>query len=67
MQTRRTRRIVVATAGSLLLAMAAPAQLPGDAAHWKATIEMEGGPAQAVGPLDSEIWLKQGRCGCRCT
>jgi outer membrane lipoprotein-sorting protein len=48
-----------ALAGALLLPGAAFAQLPGSA-HWKSTIEVEGGNQQGVGPMQSEIWLKSG-------
>ena len=49
-----------ALAGGLLLSGAAFAQLPGDSAHWKSTIEVEGGNQQGIGPMQSEMWLKSG-------
>ncbi|MDQ6893836.1 MAG: DUF4412 domain-containing protein [Acidobacteriota bacterium] len=49
-----------ALAGGLLLPGAAFAQLPGDSAHWKSTIEVEGGNQQGIGPMQSEMWMKSG-------
>jgi len=49
-----------ALAGALLLPGAAFAQLPGDSAHWRSTIEVEGGNQPGIGPMQSEIWLKSG-------
>ena len=60
MHTRWPRRIVVVLAG-LAFATCARGQLPDGTAHWKSTIEVEGGPAADVGPMQAEIWVKQGK------
>jgi outer membrane lipoprotein-sorting protein len=60
MHTRWPPRIFVVLAG-LALAASAGAQLPDGTAHWKSTIEVQGGPAADVGPMQAEIWVKQGK------
>ncbi|HEY6146227.1 MAG TPA: DUF4412 domain-containing protein [Thermoanaerobaculia bacterium] len=58
--SRRKSLRAAALAGALLFPGAAFAQLPGGSAHWKSTMEVEGGNQPGVGPMQSEIWMKQG-------
>ena len=56
----RIKSLGAAALAGLLLSGAALAQLSGGSAHWKSTIEVEGGNQQGMGPMQSENWLKQG-------
>ena len=53
--------LTAAVAGGFLFCAPAAAQLPGDSAHWKSVMEVEGGNQAAVGPMQTEIWLKSGK------
>lgn len=44
---------------SAVVASSVLAQLPDNTAHWKSTIEVNGG--EGAGPMQSEIWMKGGR------
>jgi len=52
--------VAAAVLGGFLVCAPAAAQLPGDSAHWKSVMEVEGGNQAAVGPMQTEIWFKSG-------
>ena len=52
-------RPFAAVAGWLLVAGAGLAQP--SSVHWKSTIEIEGGRQPSPGPVQAEMWLKQGK------
>jgi outer membrane lipoprotein-sorting protein len=56
----RTKSLGAALLAGVLLSGGALAQLPGGSAHWKSTIEVEGGNQPGMGPMQSENWMKQG-------
>jgi hypothetical protein len=60
MSSKRARWTVLTAAVLLAGGATAVAQLPADAVHWKSTVDVEGGPQQGVGPVESEIWVKKG-------
>ncbi|MEO8432208.1 MAG: hypothetical protein ABI592_11915 [Acidobacteriota bacterium] len=56
---RHALRAIAAGIGSLVLVGWADAQ-PIGSGHWKSTIEVEGGQRD-VGPINAELWMKQGK------
>jgi hypothetical protein len=56
---RKLLRPFAAVAGWFLVAGAGLAQP--SSVHWKSTIEIEGGRQPSPGPVQSEMWLKQGK------
>lgn len=51
---------IAAAVGGFLVALPGLAQWTGTA-HWKSTIEVEGGGREGMGPMSSEIWSKGGK------
>jgi len=52
--------VAAAVLSGFLVCAPGAAQLPGDSAHWKSVMEVEGGNQAGIGPMQSEIWLKSG-------